>query len=91
MNAVSQANELPKLAKQLIGYKPHSRIMPRCEAVKLWRELLKAVEDDGSVEGSCIIVDDGHFHFIAKGNRTIVRWVKHVSKEEYDQEEEVEQ
>lgn len=83
---ISQAKELPKLAKQLMTYKPHSRVMPRVDAVKLWKELPSAITEDYWVDGACIITFDWHFQFVAKGNRTVVRWVKHVTKEEHDQQ-----
>lgn len=85
-NTISQAKELPKLAKQLMTYKPHSKIVPRTDAVKLWRELPQAIAEECWVDQACIITVDWHFAFVAKGNRTVVRWVKHVEKEEYDQD-----
>ncbi len=96
MNAVSQANELPKLAKQLIGYKPHSRIMPRCEAVKLWREL-KALGYEREGEDVDLVKLEGMvehcFTFSSMGSRTRIGWsyfnyADHGCDEDFDPKQE---
>ena len=56
------ATQLPRLAVAIKTYKPHSKIVPRDQAVKLWNEL------------KALGVSD--FGFKAMGhNRTIVRYM----------------
>jgi hypothetical protein len=87
MNTISQAKELPKLAKQLMTYRPHSRVIPRFEAVKLWREIpepwtpqgkaMRKVTATGSVNEPDIVEE--RFTFKAIGtNRVIVTYEKEV-------------
>lgn len=62
MNTTEQNQALPKLAVQLMTYKPHSRIVPRDQAVTLWNELK--------------LLNRSDFGFKKlDGKRTIVRWM----------------